>query len=494
MRCPNCDYEFSGGSTCPYCKVDTVLFSKTVAISDALYNRGLAKAKNSDMTGAINSLLRSVEFNKNNISARNLIGLCYYEIGYIGDALKHWVISNSILKEKNPARRYIENVQKDERALEKFSGSVVMYNQALDYLEQKRSDDLAVIQLKKAVELNPKFVDAYNLLTLSYLIQRDKEKAVAAIDKALSLDIYNPVALNYFNQIAPSRQRALEPVVKQVVQKQVIQKPARAAIQPPEQKPQPQASPFSGRFTAKDNKLFGTNFRFAEIIALFIGVAVTALVIMAFYVPHVYLPHRIEAKDTEIAGMQTQIDTLTQQYQAANADFNQQLSDKNVSITNLQKQINSLQAQQNQAAVESNITDAETKLNAGDYQGAADALTTVDASALDDSLTARYAALQAGLLTQFLNAGIEAYEGGDFETAKPLLDQAQTYVTDASAEEDAAKAYYYAGLNSERLNAFDDAIRYFGVVIANYPGTNEIASATSQYNNLTASSTDSPQN
>jgi len=204
MQCPNCQKEYSQKSLCPYCKVDAVLYSGTVRLSDKLYNKGLTKLNNADLTQGIELLNRSVSVNKNNVPARNLLGLALFEIGYVGDALKHWVVSQSLVKDNNLASYYIEEARKNGRSLEELNDAVMKYNQALTYINHK-SDDLAIIQLKRAVELNPRFIDALNLLALCHLIQNDREKAAAAAERVLAIDIQNTVALNYLNIINPGR-------------------------------------------------------------------------------------------------------------------------------------------------------------------------------------------------------------------------------------------------------------------------------------------------
>ena len=204
MKCPNCKKEYREGTICPACNVDEVLYTGTVRLSDKLYNKGLSKLNNGDLSQGIELLTRSVSVNKNNVPARNLLGLALFEIGYVGDALKHWVISQSLLKENNPANQYVEEARNNSRALEALNDAVAKYNQALTYIKQK-SDDLAIIQLKRAVELNPRFVDALNLLTLCHLIQNDREKAAAAAERVLAVDIQNTVALNYLTILNPNR-------------------------------------------------------------------------------------------------------------------------------------------------------------------------------------------------------------------------------------------------------------------------------------------------
>ena len=51
---------------------------KIVYQSNYWYNDGLRKAKIRDMSGAIMSLRKSLQFNRENIAARNLLGLVYY--------------------------------------------------------------------------------------------------------------------------------------------------------------------------------------------------------------------------------------------------------------------------------------------------------------------------------------------------------------------------------------------------------------------------------
>ena len=49
--------------------------------SDQYYNIALEKAQVRDLTGAVMYLERSLEFNKYNSNARNLLGLVYLEMG-----------------------------------------------------------------------------------------------------------------------------------------------------------------------------------------------------------------------------------------------------------------------------------------------------------------------------------------------------------------------------------------------------------------------------
>ena len=51
--------------------------TKLVYQSNYWYNDGLKKANMRDLSGAIVSLRRSLQYNRSNIAARNLLGLVY---------------------------------------------------------------------------------------------------------------------------------------------------------------------------------------------------------------------------------------------------------------------------------------------------------------------------------------------------------------------------------------------------------------------------------
>ncbi|MCR5720010.1 MAG: tetratricopeptide repeat protein, partial [Lachnospiraceae bacterium] len=96
MFCYNCGCNLSKHDFCTSCGVDVSLYKKIMATSNLLYNEGLEKANVRDLTGAVNSLRHSLKFNKNNIEARNLLGLVYFEMGEYVAALNEWVISKNM--------------------------------------------------------------------------------------------------------------------------------------------------------------------------------------------------------------------------------------------------------------------------------------------------------------------------------------------------------------------------------------------------------------
>ena len=81
---------------------------KVVYQSNYWYN----EAKIRDMTGAVTSLKKSLQFNSENIAARNLLGLVYYGRGEVGEALVEWILSKNLRPKDNIANYYIQKIQK----------------------------------------------------------------------------------------------------------------------------------------------------------------------------------------------------------------------------------------------------------------------------------------------------------------------------------------------------------------------------------------------
>lgn len=171
---------------------------KSHQIANSFYNLGLEKAGIRDLTGAVYCLKKALHFNKCHTDARNLLGLIYYEMGEVAQALVQWVISTNLKPGDNRAVYYLGEIQGKPGRLEVESQNVKKYNQALIHA-QNGSDDLAVLQLKRVVEVNPQFVKAHLVLSLLYMNREDYIKAGRSLYKVLQIDKDNPKALWYMS-------------------------------------------------------------------------------------------------------------------------------------------------------------------------------------------------------------------------------------------------------------------------------------------------------
>jgi len=275
-------------------------------MSEKLYNKGLENLKNGNLSLGIEFLNKSVALNKDNWLARNLLGLALFEVGHIGDALTHWVISDNKVAEDNPAKEYLELAGKNTRQMEKLNDAIVKYNTALSHI-RKRNEDLAIVQLKKAVENNPGFIDAQNLLALCYLIQNDKNRTLTVIDNVLEKDCANATALRYRSILAPD---------KSVVPRPAIDK------KPPVVKP----GMYNNTFNVKKSPRFGAPI--AGVITFIFGILCTVAIAYFLVLPSMENEHAasiIELEDRLIRMQDSHalaINALEIQNNSLNADLN----------------------------------------------------------------------------------------------------------------------------------------------------------------------------
>lgn len=200
MRCYNCGCQLSEKEFCTSCGADVALYKKIMHASNFFYNEGLEKASVRDLSGAVTSLRQSLKFNKNNVEARNLLGLVYFEMGEVVKGLSEWVISKNLRSEKNIADDYINMIQENPSRLETINQTIKKYNLALGYCQQDGLD-LAVIQLKKVLSLNPNYVRAHQLLALLYMRSEEWEKAKRELDKCSRIDTGNTTTQRYRKEV-----------------------------------------------------------------------------------------------------------------------------------------------------------------------------------------------------------------------------------------------------------------------------------------------------
>ena len=234
MFCYNCGCHLSEHDYCTSCGADVALYKKIMILSNLFYNEGLARAGLRDLTGAVTNLRQSLKFNKNNIEARNLLGLVYFEMGETVAALSEWVISKNTRPEKNIADDYINMIQASASRLDSINQTIKKYNQALVYCRQD-SKDLAVIQLRKVLSLNPKFIRAHQLLALLYMDSEQWDKAKRELVKCADMDRNNIQTLTYMREVdrmlAPdetgkiSRRKEREEAVRYQMENEVLIQP-----------------------------------------------------------------------------------------------------------------------------------------------------------------------------------------------------------------------------------------------------------------------------
>ncbi len=200
MNCYVCNMVVDREDVCPVCGADVRAYRHIIKACDEAYNDGLRRAKMRDLSGAMESLNRALRFNKRHKDARNLLGLVYYEYGEPVQAMREWVISKNFSPQNNRADLYLGKIAHGSGALRQLDMTVKKYNQAIEYCHQGNRD-LAKIQLKKVITMNPKMVRARQLLALLHMQDNEWEQARKELSAAGKIDMSNPRTIEYMQEV-----------------------------------------------------------------------------------------------------------------------------------------------------------------------------------------------------------------------------------------------------------------------------------------------------
>lgn len=447
MICYRCGGDAGRNDICPHCNADIKIFQKVERVSNSYYNDGLQKAQVRNLSGAIISLRQALKLYKYNTQARNLLGLVYYEMGEVVDALSEWVISANYKPEDNLAINYLREIKENRSQLDAVNQTIKKYNQALLYCRQD-SRDLAIIQLKKVLSLNPKLVKGHQLLALLYMQEKQPEKAKRALRDAGRIDTDNTTTLRY-----------LKEVNRQLKEKGKDNKPKSDDL----------ISYQSGNETIimpkrfRESSLGGTLGYI--LIGLIVGVAATVFLI----VPGVKSKIKEDAKNSLL-------------------DANDTISNNAITISDLERQIEDLQNQID----ESESKDSEEKAKTAAYEDLLNAyvaytsedtvsagsyLEKIDSSMLSGQALETYNTINDSVSATYLedlyNEAYGYYTAYDYENAaksfQKIVDQDESY-------RDGSAAYYLAQ-SYRKLEKMEDAKKYYQYILDNYPGTEKANTA-----------------
>ena len=167
MRCPMC-HEEAEGRVCTHCGHNLEAAYAMAKASGRFYNEGLRYAQKEQYQHARIWLKKAIRYNRENLQARNLLGLVYMQTGEIGEAVGQWTQSVAICEDAavNPAVEYLKKVSRTLGKAAQLKQAVRLYNEGLALLQDGQRDT-ALLHLKKSVLHSRQFL----LTQLSHLIQ-----------------------------------------------------------------------------------------------------------------------------------------------------------------------------------------------------------------------------------------------------------------------------------------------------------------------------------
>ncbi len=447
MQCQICGkiIENNGSNVCPQCLKYANMDNSLKHMSNEFYNRGLKKAHEKDISGAIKDLEKSITYDKENYYARNLIGLCYRELGMYGEASKNWFLSRYNEFEDNKVQTYIEEIGEELGKNKDIVTSIELYNQALIKIQSK---ELAAAYqlLTDAIEKNEKLVPAYNLLTLVHLIQGQRDNAIPLIDKVLSIDVKNEKALYYYSCATKNKYRAQQTPVS--MQNNVNRHPMaqQNAIEVKETTPSSRKNFYA-----------------------YIGATFVATIVLSYFIFSLFGQN------------ENDYDALNTQYQELivtskrNADtYTADIAAKDTQIATLQTENEELKQQL--AGLQSNelLVEVDELYKDKNYVDAAAKLYVIDSTVLTGENLTLYESIYKEIYAKAINvlykSGLTKFYAGNFADAKSDLQTAYVYSEETEFDNSVkGDIIYHLARCNEELGDVAQAKEYYTLVIQKYP-------------------------
>lgn len=453
MKCYMCGTLVDQEKVCPHCGSDLKIYRVILASSNLLYNTGLEQAQVRDLSGAIVSLKKSLKYNKYNTKARNLLGLVYFELGETVLALSEWVISKNLEPDNPMADRYLDEIQNTPGMLDKLNQTTKKYNQALLYCKQG-SRDLATIQLRKVLSLNPKFVAGHQLLALLYIQDGKYNEARKELNIANKIDVRNTTTLRYSREV---RDKLKE-------QNQKRKKPKKDDVVSFQDGNDTIVMPNSSFRDMIDSTR-------ASVVNILVGLVLGLLICFFLVIPTI----RQRASENAAASL---------------VDTNEELTNSASNVSSLKKKVEELNQELEKYTGKADAVGSYEKLmeakeffDANNLDKAGESLNSVNRDLLSARGQAMYdvihAAVYAKILEETYNTAEQAYWKEDYNAAKESF--AQVVFIDQTYHN--GDALFYLAESQWNTWDFDNAKETYQKVIDQYPNTSHARTAQERIDN-----------
>ena len=453
MKCYMCGTLVDQEKVCPHCGSDLKIYRVILASSNLLYKTGLEQAQVRDLSGAIVSLKKSLKYNKYNTKARNLLGLVYFELGETVLALSEWVISKNLEPDNPMADRYLDEIQNTPGMLDKLNQTTKKYNQALLYCKQG-SRDLATIQLRKVLSLNPKFVAGHQLLALLYIQDGKYNEARKELNIANKIDVRNTTTLRYSREV---RDKLKE-------QNQKRKKPKKDDVVSFQDGNDTIVMPNSSFRDMIDSTR-------ASVVNILVGLVLGLLICFFLVIPTI----RQRASESAAASL---------------VDTNEELTNSASNVSSLKKKVEELNQELEKYTGKADAVGSYEKLmeakeffDANNLDKAGESLNSVNRDLLSARGQAMYdvihAAVYAKILEETYNTAEQAYWKEDYNAAKESF--AQVVFIDQTYHN--GDALFYLAESQWNTWDFDNAKETYQKVIDQYPNTNHARTAQERIDN-----------
>ncbi|MCR4434886.1 MAG: tetratricopeptide repeat protein [Clostridiales bacterium] len=337
--------------------------------------------------------------------------------------------------------------------------SIVLYNKAIESLKQN-SEDIAVIELKRAISMNPAFHEAMNLLGLCYSYTKEYAKAAEMFNKVVAGEKNGIKALRYLDAL-----KGVESSSPEAVQ------PEKKAAGKNEKEKKAKDRPD----TTFWDMVKGSGK--SDIVKYVIGFVAGAVMVFLISLPFNAGNGGASLNNEPVKAPAGQNSVLDE------AKYNELAN----SYQDLKKQLEASKAQVDYYRNVMKIFEAEQLASQQNYQSAADVLVLLKTVEFKDAEKEKYDSLYKTVMPRAVQTvfqeGLNLYNAQKYADAAAKLSKIQAYGTEWPY---ANIGMYYLGKSYMGLNDSKNAVSTFQKVKELFPGTQYASWSDQRIKQLTA--------
>lgn len=357
-----------------------------------------------------------------------------------------------------------EIIQEGERVPDNIRNSIFLYNKAIESLKSG-SEDIAVIELKKATSMNPNFNEALNLLGICYSYIGDMEKAGEVFSRVIRAESNSVLAMGYMQKLG------LDDTVPLQTEKQSKKAPDKPGG--PLKRIRTSNAPKVEKKAVKQNK------KQSLIYYLMIGGAFAAGFLLAVAIYSLMPEKEIIMPQPDQSAIEGAVNEAKAEYQ--------------VKIDGLEKKIDSLQVEKESAIQQSDYYKSSLKLYEIEslyrdrkYQDAADMLLLMKTIAFRDAEKEKFEGLYKTVMPlaakSAYDQGYKLYNAKKYPDSLKSFKKVEMYDANYSRMD---AVLYYTGRCHQFAQDSRTAIALFQKLVDNYPKSGFLRSAKARINELT---------
>jgi tetratricopeptide (TPR) repeat protein len=327
-----------------------------------------------------------------------------------------------------------------------IKNSIILYNKALDSI-RFGSEDIAIIELKKVLSMNPNFYEAMNLLGVCYAYTKDFDKASEVFKRVAAAESNGVKAQEYLTLLNSGHDTLSSP--KTFKRRSIVQKSGtKSKVESVDTKPV---------------SLESKNLRKGGIFRYVACAAIGALVVLLAMLPAIF---GRSANEEALNALNAEKEVLNEKLATFESDY-KMLEQRNES---LQNDLETANASTDYYKACIKLYEAKDLFSERNYEAAADMLLLIRTVDFKEEDKERFDKLNNDVMPAAANAafneGYRLFSIGKYQEALERLNKIQIYKHDYESVD---RVLYYIGKCYMELNDSRNAVATFQKIISTYP-------------------------